>query len=528
MLDPKEENEKNLLPTIRAGSYIMLYGARGSGKSTRAFRAIDHLKESFFCIYVTMQFVQPDNFWRSFGTALTSSIPSIHAVDSHEAFVRLFSSSNVQKFFRGKKVVLFIDEYDRLYEVPRKERDEFIRALCGYKHSADTRCLHSVVAIGPSSILKLGVETASPFNVAESVKIQYWTRDQVGTLLRQNNADVIDDIITDIHQRTAGHAGLVCMCGKTIAELDPRMMTDYNLWIRFATTKLVTTTIKNWQTMSKMTTQLALTKSDTNRSQEEIQRAFEARRFLRMVMAGGLKPVEVATKEMIKLGEYLVAEGALVALDSQTFKVPSPLLYALLNYEVLPVDQRRVPDTAAPYFLQDDTVPTIMPKVLECFDVQTMASAYTHAYKMCRMPGVSPEKRAPEEAVYLAEFYSILRAWLPPFVIILPQVNVRGSASSDSRCDVMLYQGEQKCVLEFVANAPLADINAHFKQAHDYATQIGAQQAWLVHFTIAPETDEFKYPTSHAQYPNVNVIHIHHDAPFQVVKTVYPATVRVY
>jgi hypothetical protein len=51
-----------------------------------------------------------------------------------------------------------------------------------------------------------------------------------------------------------------------------------------------------------------------------------------------------------------------------------------------------------------------MPKVLECFDVQTMASAYTHAYKKCCVPGVSREKRAPEEAVYVAEFYSILQA----------------------------------------------------------------------------------------------------------------------
>lgn len=121
VLDPKEENEKNLLPSIRVGSYIMLHGARGSGKSTRAFRAIDQLKESFVCIYLTMQFVQPDNFWRSFGTALTSLIPSAPAVDSHEAFVQLFSSSNMQKLFGGKKVVLFIDEYDRLYEVLRIE-----------------------------------------------------------------------------------------------------------------------------------------------------------------------------------------------------------------------------------------------------------------------------------------------------------------------------------------------------------------------------------------------------------------------
>jgi hypothetical protein len=173
------------------------------------------------------------------------------------------------------------------------------------------------------------VESASPFNVAESVRIQYWTREQVSTLFRQHNADVIDDVISDIHQRTAGHAGLVCMCGKAIAELDPRMATNYNLWIRFATTKLVTTTIKHWQTMSKMTTQLALTKSDTDRSQEEIQRAFEAWNFLRTVMAGGLNSIEVGTKEMIKLGEYLVAEGALVALDSQTFTVPSPLLYTV-------------------------------------------------------------------------------------------------------------------------------------------------------------------------------------------------------
>lgn len=44
-LDQAPRNEELLLPHIRKGNYVMLYGARASGKTTRAFRAMEQLED---------------------------------------------------------------------------------------------------------------------------------------------------------------------------------------------------------------------------------------------------------------------------------------------------------------------------------------------------------------------------------------------------------------------------------------------------------------------------------------------------
>jgi len=49
-VDPAAENERTLLPGIRKGNYIMFYGARGSGKSTRIERVLEQLQDQFCCL----------------------------------------------------------------------------------------------------------------------------------------------------------------------------------------------------------------------------------------------------------------------------------------------------------------------------------------------------------------------------------------------------------------------------------------------------------------------------------------------
>jgi len=49
-LDPAARNEALLLDLIRNGHFIMLYGARAVGKSTRAYRAVEQLRDKFCCL----------------------------------------------------------------------------------------------------------------------------------------------------------------------------------------------------------------------------------------------------------------------------------------------------------------------------------------------------------------------------------------------------------------------------------------------------------------------------------------------
>jgi shikimate kinase len=46
-MDPSASNTKILLPRIDAGDYIMLYGARASGKTTRAYKLQEQLQDKY-------------------------------------------------------------------------------------------------------------------------------------------------------------------------------------------------------------------------------------------------------------------------------------------------------------------------------------------------------------------------------------------------------------------------------------------------------------------------------------------------
>jgi hypothetical protein len=80
--------------------------------------------------------------------------------------------------------------------------------------------LHACVIIGPFSILQIGKKTKlSPFNVSDTVQVTYFTKEEVISLFGQFSAatkkELERGIVEDIFDRTCGHPGLVCFCGKT-------------------------------------------------------------------------------------------------------------------------------------------------------------------------------------------------------------------------------------------------------------------------------------------------------------------------
>jgi energy-coupling factor transporter ATP-binding protein EcfA2 len=73
-MDPSASNSKILLPHIDKGEFIMFYGARGSGKTTRIFRMQEQLQENYAVIDTSLEsgidFRGYDQFWKSFGESL--------------------------------------------------------------------------------------------------------------------------------------------------------------------------------------------------------------------------------------------------------------------------------------------------------------------------------------------------------------------------------------------------------------------------------------------------------------------------
>jgi len=135
-VDPAKQNEETLLPSIRNGSYIMFYGPRACGKSTRVDRAAEQLQDEFCCLNVSFQsgvdFDSKGVFWSSFGKSLclnNSHVP-LPTLTSAIDFLQMIANHNL---FGGKRVVLFIDEFDELYKAPQDVLDSLLNVLRSIK-----------------------------------------------------------------------------------------------------------------------------------------------------------------------------------------------------------------------------------------------------------------------------------------------------------------------------------------------------------------------------------------------------------
>ncbi|CAB5381201.1 unnamed protein product [Rhizophagus irregularis] len=170
----QQEEQESLFEKIEKRSFIMLYGTRASGKSTRAMRTISVLEnDGYVCNYVTFEHIVNDGegFWNSLCTNI-----SIYKRSSEylESCANIYNADDFLIYFSigwkraekdpNKRVVLFFDE-------------EF----------------------------------------EDDNKMQFE-----------------EAVIDDIFEQTTGHAGLVSLCGRAIEDnllrkLDKRLLT-YKTW----------------------------------------------------------------------------------------------------------------------------------------------------------------------------------------------------------------------------------------------------------------------------------------------------------
>jgi ABC-type cobalamin/Fe3+-siderophores transport system ATPase subunit len=116
---PTPQIEQTLITGIHAGSYIMLHGPHASGKSTIMYRAKELLKDEFVCLTVSIQGLDCSTikkFWRNWSEAMQNANKHVQVplMDSASDFRRFLASQKRTELFGGKKVVLFVDEFDTL------------------------------------------------------------------------------------------------------------------------------------------------------------------------------------------------------------------------------------------------------------------------------------------------------------------------------------------------------------------------------------------------------------------------------
>ncbi|RIA99389.1 hypothetical protein C1645_730990 [Glomus cerebriforme] len=515
-----------LLNMILRGDFVALYGARTSGKSTRVIQVMEKLKSlGIVCIYVT--FEQCDmktinTFWSTFGTALRISAPKYFGKDDVKS-----ASDFLIKFEKEKwndiHVVLFIDEYDTLFEAHDDIKYSFLKTIRGIRNIENYYSLLSLVAIGPFSILHLSSDRiiTSPFNIREPFRNPNFTLEQVQTVYKEFENDfyiTIDPrIIEDIYIRTSGHAALVCLCGKVISsylmtKLDENRRLDFSIWTKFVVNSMHNI-IFDYITFRKMITTLL---------KKEIRPAVK---LLRSVFLGSSGFISIYDSEEKKLAEFLTAEGVLIRNEMMNnFKMSSMFVDELIQRYVIPILYSSAPTNAVPKKPDDSLdIINILKIAIQFFDKEIIYKAFNRSFKTAHVY-VKGQKNilVPQESMYNLELSRILVNWIVKqtgFEVTGQWHQIEYHANKNNKyiySNMIIKTPKQTIILKILATATKKELDEHFVKVLDYAKKLSANEIWIVHFTCEDYTTP--YWPSDKKFEKINIAHFFHDQIFKNVQ----------
>lgn len=393
----------------------MLHAARGSGKSTRVSQILESLEaKGYLSLYVDLQGAMFDNttslqeFWNEFARLVSINWQGqLLDINTSAKFQAWLSDP---KNFEGQdaRVVLAIDEFDKMYEAKQSVIDNFLGCLRSLRQSNNR--LWSLIAIGPFSILSLASISCSPFNISDALESPSFTKEQVTNLFHQFTQDrLLPDldqrIITDIYERTSGHAGLVCYCGKIIQRYvdnaEKERLTEYHPWIAFASKlPLVLTEVHGgWATMSRIV--LCMQRPDI--------RHFVVTHFLH-----GSQPVK-RDMENEKQLNYLAAEGILRPImenDRSTYVIISPMIRNLLLTKEAAMSKTAFPKGFPASEKDGVNLEELLKTVLPKFNKEAMRNAPKISWKGSRCVGLPKDTHVPSEPCYHFELFSLVNSWV--------------------------------------------------------------------------------------------------------------------
>ncbi|PKC64923.1 hypothetical protein RhiirA1_461712 [Rhizophagus irregularis] len=146
-------------------------------------------------------------FWLDIGRSLQICNDSFfNRLDTIES-----GSDFAVAFNEWKSVVIFIDEFDRLYGAIDKARDEFLGCFRTIKHAMNMNVNYpilSVIIVGTFGILELNSSNTydSPFNVRDPFQNPNLSKEQVQRLFEEfgseHKLNVESKVIEDIYLQT--------------------------------------------------------------------------------------------------------------------------------------------------------------------------------------------------------------------------------------------------------------------------------------------------------------------------------------
>ena len=244
-VDPKKAYHVNLEHVVNVhkqsmrtmvdnGRYFSIFAPRQSGKTTFFKRFARELEENSDYIFILMSFEYCEDFNRQtfyyyiqdkLYKQLLNRLEAIqckqletvrqllqtHTLKDCLSFSMLFDALN--SIITQKKIVIFMDEFDG---IPLHEIKNFLLTLRNlyqeYKDKEE-KALYSVGLVGIRNITQLTIDSVSPFNIADHVKLPPFTLKNVRDLYQQytdeTNQPFSEEAVQLIHEQTQGQTWLV-------------------------------------------------------------------------------------------------------------------------------------------------------------------------------------------------------------------------------------------------------------------------------------------------------------------------------
>ncbi len=207
--------------------YFTIWAPRQTGKSTYFKLLADALKTEGYLVCK----VSFENYFSSslsaFMERLTLALEEAWHIDLKE--LELAKIFHKVEQVKDKKLVLIIDEVEGINP---EYFGKFLHTLRNSYHSRESHGLKSVIFVGVSNITGVVQDNASPFNISDSLPIDYFTEQEVFELLEQHETEtgqLFDALVKEkIFAITAGQPGLVNGFAAKLLELYPKKsLIDY-------------------------------------------------------------------------------------------------------------------------------------------------------------------------------------------------------------------------------------------------------------------------------------------------------------
>ena len=212
------------LEKVRKGRYLAMFAPKYSGKTTYFQLLLETVKqEGFTPIRISFEELKSDSR-EVFYQYLNHQIHQYLAEYQIKSEKIIKNQIELRYFFeqtqlQSKSIVLVIDEFER---IPNSVLSEILPAFRHMYHEKQYHALSSLILVGVSTLAELVTSSASPFNVADELKVSYFTEEEVAQLINQyvieSGQKFEPNVIKAIYDNTKGQPGLVCALAAHLVE----------------------------------------------------------------------------------------------------------------------------------------------------------------------------------------------------------------------------------------------------------------------------------------------------------------------